>query len=499
VDLAALRPNDLVTVYHGTDSEGFRQLANGIDALKVVSRLYGQKAHRGLFVSPDRMVASRFASDRPGVVLEMRVRAANLHGVSTDGEIRDREDTAFREEFPRSFRPSLSRSMSLPSEPRALFLGYLDPRQITAVWVRREHPHSSTGEMERLGRQEAMQRLGIVDWGIGLTSPRRLALRAFLHAAGRALKMPEGKVFDIIARATGRWGQQGFPRASEPTPESLAHLLRARDGFNTPLSEKAALHLARQVFAEIERRGRGVVGGAELTAARANPRQAASAKQPSRDLSGAESAGLPYWHITSNRAFSINSGLRPRHARMGDNRRERTPGIWLTRRPEQWVFWFGGGPLYAAEIVPSRHFRYSEASEEGYDEAPADARLLRVLPLQQAIEEHPEQFGSLWAWAFRRASLPQGGERLVARRGLSLPRGATLREILDGMVGRWATERLDRVDLDDPDLKSPEVAELRPGMGRSRGCTRTGTSHQGSGRAPFRKMARGGLKRVPVP
>jgi hypothetical protein len=81
-DLKALKPNDWLTVYHGTSLSTVPQLINGFDATKVKYRNYGGPRHKGLFVAPDFKTARSFASYGP-TVLEMVVRAKNLRSRAT--------------------------------------------------------------------------------------------------------------------------------------------------------------------------------------------------------------------------------------------------------------------------------------------------------------------------------------------------------------------------------------------------------------------------------
>lgn len=133
-DLKALKPNDWLTVYHGTSLMYAVDLINGFDATKVKYRHYGGPRHKGLFVSPSFRTARSFG---PTLVLEMVVRAKNLHGTDWSGNT-GRQDPSreevFRNKYPDSFRPYLSDSLTDRGEPQALLQGLVAPRQIKRVW-----------------------------------------------------------------------------------------------------------------------------------------------------------------------------------------------------------------------------------------------------------------------------------------------------------------------------------------------------------------------------
>jgi len=141
VNLKALKPNDWLTVYHGTRLAEVFHLINGFDATKVHSRSYGGPRHKGLFVAPNFKAALNFASYGP-VVLEMVVRAKNLHGTDYSG-VTEREDARldgmWRDKFPKSFRPYLSLTLTQSHEPQALLQGLVAPRQIKRVWYAPDH------------------------------------------------------------------------------------------------------------------------------------------------------------------------------------------------------------------------------------------------------------------------------------------------------------------------------------------------------------------------
>ena len=134
----ALQPDDKVIVYHGTSLSRVSEFINGFDATRVVYRHYGGPKHAGVFVTPAVDVAARFANYGE-IVLELSVRAKNLHGVDYSGNIGRKQDMqawveeGLKKKYPRSFRPHLSDTMSQTVEPQALLLGLVRPSQILRV------------------------------------------------------------------------------------------------------------------------------------------------------------------------------------------------------------------------------------------------------------------------------------------------------------------------------------------------------------------------------
>lgn len=131
-----LKPNDWLTLYHGTRLAEVFPLINGFDAAKVRSRSFGGPRHKGLFLTPSFRTARNFASYGP-TILEIVVRAKNLHGTDYSG-VTGRDDPAreeiWRDRFPNSFRPYLSQTLSQSHEPQALLQGLVSPRQIQRIW-----------------------------------------------------------------------------------------------------------------------------------------------------------------------------------------------------------------------------------------------------------------------------------------------------------------------------------------------------------------------------
>jgi hypothetical protein len=159
-DFANLRPDDRLTLYHGTSLSESYHLLNGFDATTIKSRQYGGPKHRGLFVPPDIETARRFASYGP-VILELVVRAKNLHGTDfsgVTGRENPRAQQVWKKWFPNSFRPYLSETLSQRSEPQALLIGLVSPSQITRVWMGESEKGISEG---RWYTREAFLNLGL--------------------------------------------------------------------------------------------------------------------------------------------------------------------------------------------------------------------------------------------------------------------------------------------------------------------------------------------------
>ncbi len=141
--LKDLKPQERITVYHGTQLKYAQMMVNGFDANKVMHRTYTSdgRRHAGLFVSPSLSVAQHFSSGGQ-VVLEIQVQAKNLHGTNYGGTIGRHQGVPestrdwIREKYPDSFRPYLSMTMLQPVEPQGLLLGLVKPSQIKRVWYK---------------------------------------------------------------------------------------------------------------------------------------------------------------------------------------------------------------------------------------------------------------------------------------------------------------------------------------------------------------------------
>lgn len=136
--LETLRPNDSLTVWHGTRLSEVFEMINGFDANKIRYRHYGGPKHAGLFITPDPDVAAGFASYGE-IVLEIETKARNLHGVDYSGNIGREQDMSdetrewIRAKHPKSFRPYLTMTMLQQPEPQGLLRGLVKPSQIKRV------------------------------------------------------------------------------------------------------------------------------------------------------------------------------------------------------------------------------------------------------------------------------------------------------------------------------------------------------------------------------
>lgn len=165
-----LQPDDRLILYHGTNAQGFEEMKDGVDATKLHYRYYNAPRHRGLFVSPSFELARKFGHL---VILELALRAKNLHGTYYDGTIyTKKDDEHYQNVYPDSFRPSLAFTLlDYQAEPQALYVGMIRPSDILAVWV----------DGERVGLREAAERLGTALYGLDLASTT-IPLDKFLAA-----------------------------------------------------------------------------------------------------------------------------------------------------------------------------------------------------------------------------------------------------------------------------------------------------------------------------
>ena len=142
VKLDSLRPDDILTVYHGTSLSQLFHMINGFDANEIKPRLYGGPRHAGVFVSPSIDLADRFAPY--GIVIELAVMARNLHGTDYSGNIGRSVDPHgketsksiieyAKEQYPNSFRPYLTYTLLQSNEPQALLRGLIGPNQIKKI------------------------------------------------------------------------------------------------------------------------------------------------------------------------------------------------------------------------------------------------------------------------------------------------------------------------------------------------------------------------------
>lgn len=137
-----LQPDDILTVYHGT-GQSYLEMVHGIDATREHSRSYGGPRHEGIFVTSDPEEATRFASYGE-VVLEIEVRAKDLHGTDYSGNTNKKQikmgmkdpDEIWKDQYPESFSPYLTTTLLQSPEPQALLVGVIKPEQIKRVYYK---------------------------------------------------------------------------------------------------------------------------------------------------------------------------------------------------------------------------------------------------------------------------------------------------------------------------------------------------------------------------
>ena len=212
--LTDLSEDDWLVVYHGTSLSEVPSLINGFDATRLKYRLYGGPKHRGLFVTPDFKTAERFAPYGE-VVLELLVRAKNLHGTDYYGRTGRQQNQEQKTEewlagkFPNSFRPYLSLTLTQSVEPQALLIGLVSPKQILRVWYKSTRSDAgrwyTRSEFLALGLEagpSADEPQGIKkkveDLGIDLSSPR-LSLDEVLDATARLADVPRSRVESALS------------------------------------------------------------------------------------------------------------------------------------------------------------------------------------------------------------------------------------------------------------------------------------------------------------
>jgi GNAT superfamily N-acetyltransferase len=269
--LTDLSEDNWLVVYHGTSLSEVPSLINGFDATRLKYRLYGGPKHRGLFVTPDFKTAERFAPYGE-VVLELLVRAKNLHGTDYSGRTGRQQKQEKRTEewlagkFPNSFRPYLSLTLTQAAEPQALLIGLVSPKQILRVWYRASRADAgkwyTRNEFLSLGleagpNEESAQGIKkkVEDLGIDLSSPR-LSLDEFLDATARLADVPRSRVEsalsvrapkgeDEIVRLIERFGFQ--PKAAQSFARKFMKSLTNKQVAKVLLEAASVLSAASSV------------------------------------------------------------------------------------------------------------------------------------------------------------------------------------------------------------------------------------------------------------
>ena len=227
-----LKATDTLTVYHGANLGQIPHLINGFDATVVAKRYYNGPKHRGIFVAPTAEWARKFGE----VVLELEVRAKNLHGTDYSGgtgrQNPDREAT-WKDQHPESFRPYLSQTLSQGTEPQALLIGLVSPRMIKRVlykgqWYSRQKfldlklktmlapkPGRSGGEQE------------VADLGVDVSFPN-YRFDQFVKAVAKIVDVDEERALSTL-----------IERAAIPLTPSRDALLDILERLFEPTAAKA--------------------------------------------------------------------------------------------------------------------------------------------------------------------------------------------------------------------------------------------------------------------
>jgi hypothetical protein len=190
------KPNDKINVYHGTRPVHLASMMNGFDATKIQYRDYGGPKHAGLFISLDPDEALKFAGYGE-VVLEIEVRAKQIHGTDYSGNIGRKQTKSGRmdpatlkwvsDTYPNSFRPYMAMTMLQSHEPQGLLVGLVSPRQIKRIrwapykkgsprWMTRRE-FMKLGVVTQQGQYDPKK--PIVDVGIDLSTTRTTVAQLF--------------------------------------------------------------------------------------------------------------------------------------------------------------------------------------------------------------------------------------------------------------------------------------------------------------------------------
>lgn len=221
-----LKATQKIKVYHSTTFERSVEMINGFDALEMRTRQFNGPKHRGLFVSPSP--ALQFGN----VVLEIEVYAKFLHGTDWSGNIgRDQQDPhsnkyhegyfdELEDEYPDSFRPSLSESLNRRHEPQALYLGLVKPSQIKRVchngeWMSRSD-FITLGEVDGSYAQKNKLR----DLDFDLSNPSRSVEDVYQFIA-KTMSKDVNRVKETLTRFVTRFDEQRSRKVIKDTLDRL--------------------------------------------------------------------------------------------------------------------------------------------------------------------------------------------------------------------------------------------------------------------------------------
>lgn len=241
-EIETVQPNDILTVYHGTPLFRLPELINGFDATSEHSRDYRSGGHPGLFITADFDLAKRFGG---GAVLELKVKAKNIHGTDWGGKIgrHQRKDGTnldyIDSQYPQSFRPFMTHTMLATGEPQGLLVGVVSPKQISRVWIRKgetwnELSRDEVVNMDLVYNVEYGKDKVLGDAGIDLGSPS-IKLEDYIQALSKA-----------IGRSTDRI-EATFKRLASKDDESLEYTLDKLDIGGSKLGTLARKSLAKQI------------------------------------------------------------------------------------------------------------------------------------------------------------------------------------------------------------------------------------------------------------
>ena len=176
----ALKPDTVLTVYHGTNGNGLKDmLVAGIDATKVHSRSYNQGRERGLYITDDIKTARKFGN----WIVEFECKGKDLFPTATFGAsrgIRNHKGMIkhVEEQYPNSFRKFTSYMLRDTIEPQAMFIGYIPLKSIKAIHY---FDYDESGQQLKTYTVEEVQKILNVDetyhWDINMTG-EEVSIRA---------------------------------------------------------------------------------------------------------------------------------------------------------------------------------------------------------------------------------------------------------------------------------------------------------------------------------
>lgn len=167
-----LKPDTKLTVYHGTNEPSIKKmLTGGIDATKVNYRKYNQGRERGLYVTDDFNTAKKFGN----YIIEFECLGKDLFPTARFGASKEtRSDKKTNEymdtKYPDSFRKFTSYTFRNPSEPQAMFIGFIPVKSINKIY------HFDYGEksqpIKEMTVDEVKEKLNIdgFDWNLNMSA-----------------------------------------------------------------------------------------------------------------------------------------------------------------------------------------------------------------------------------------------------------------------------------------------------------------------------------------